>query len=598
MEHQAEPKWNLQHLYRGVDDPQLEKDLNQAQKCATAFRTRFHGNIAGETEAQELGAALSAYEAIHQQALKPMLYAQLLFSCDSRVAESAALLAQVREMGSRIEQETLFFDLELQKIPEEILATLLQSKVVKCYGHYLRQIRMQIPYACSEEVEQTLSRKNLSGRDGFVQLFDELTSSLSFSFTMPEESEERLCSGEELLSLLYHPEATLRERAFATFLEGHADLAIPLTACFNNLLLDHGQEAELRGYPELMTPTLIENETESAMVTQMMAVTEQNRPLAQRYFRLKKELLGLKSMKNSDLYAPLGSEGPRYPFTAALEKVREAFAVFSPSFVAMVDDLVTSGRVDVPARPGKSPGAYCMGMWPGEAPYVLLNHTGTLRDLSTLAHELGHAIHYQLAEGQQLLHYHPTLPLAETASVFGEMLLTRHMLDHEPKQELRIGLLCSKIEEIIATTFRQDMLTRFELAIHTRRGDGLLSPEAICDLWWEENAQLFGEAVSMIPAYRWGWAYISHFIHARFYCYSYVFGELLVLALFQRYREEGEAFIPLYEGLLKGGGGASPQTLLEPLGVNLSDPDFWQKGYDCLATLIDELEGLLVEKDH
>ena len=236
-----------------------------------------------------------------------------------------------------------------------------------------------------------------------------------------------------------------------------------------------------------------------------------------------------------------------------------------------------------------------MGILPEWNPYVMLNFTGNLRDVSTLAHELGHGIHYSLSCRQNLFHYHAPLPMAETASVFAEMLLTRKLLEQESDPSLKIALLCSKIEDIIATTFRQNVLTRFEQAAHDMRGKKLLATDDYCNLWWQENGKLFGDAVVMIEPYRWGWSYISHFIHARFYCYSYVFGELLVLALYQRYLLEGEAFVPKYLELLSGGGSDKPQSLLEPLGIDLSDANFWQSGYDFVASMVDHLEGLVAD---
>jgi oligoendopeptidase F len=235
-------------------------------------------------------------------------------------------------------------------------------------------------------------------------------------------------------------------------------------------------------------------------------------------------------------------------------------------------------------------------MFPGLPPYILLNYTGTLRDVSTLAHELGHGVHFALSQKQNLFHYHAPLPFAETASVFGEMLLTRHLLDRESDRRVKIALLCAKLEEIIATTFRQNVLTRFELAAHKKRAEGLLSTDDLCALWWEENGKLFGDAVEMIEPYRWGWSYISHFIHARFYCYSYVFGELLVLSLYQKYRAEGAAFVPKYLELLARGGSQKPKELLKPFGIDLADPGFWQQGYDVVRELLEELKGLVGEK--
>jgi oligoendopeptidase F len=586
--------WDLSRLYSGSDDPRWAGDMDRARERGKSFRHDFRGRTRSENlSAELLAAALRSYEELQKTGLKPYLYAQLLFAGDSSPDRHKALMAQAREVWSALAEETLFFELELLAIDEERIAVLLRDPEVAPYAHYLQQLRAHAPYTLSEEVEQALKRKDLSGKEAFVQLFEELTSSLQFTFCLPGEEAPREVTGEELLALLYHPERKVREEAFSAFLEKHADNALVLTSCFNNLLLDHAKEVELRRYPDLMTPTHLANETEAEMVERLMEVTESNYGLAREYFELKRRLLGLPQLKNTDLYAPLGTEGRQVPYAEARETVLAAFRGFSPALAKTAEAFFTEHRIDVLPRPGKSGGAFCQGMLPGLPPYVLLNYTGTLRDVATLAHELGHGVHFALSQGQNLFHYQAPLPFAETASVFGEMLLTRHLLDRETDRQAKIELLCGKLEDIIATTFRQNVLTRFELAAHRQRVAGLLAADDLCRLWWEENRKLFGDAVEMIEPYRWGWSYISHFIHARFYCYSYVFGELLVLALYQKYREEGAEFVPRYLELLSQGGSRKPAELLAPLGIDLADPDFWQKGYDFVGGLLRELRELV-----
>ena len=586
--------WDLSLLYSHPEDPAWESDLQSAREMSKAFRRDFRGRVASDHLSPELlVGALRRYEDLQRKVLKPYLYAQLLFSGDSQPAQHKALLARVREVWSAVSEEIIFFELELLRIDEERLAMLFKDKEVVSYAHYLQQVRAQAPYTLAEEVEQALKRKDLTGREAFVQLFEELTSSFTYRFRLPGEDEEEV-TGEELLGLLHHQDGEVRERAFSTFLERHAENSLVLTSCFNNLFLDHAKEVELRRYPDIMTPTHLASETEPKMVERMMEVTEVNYGLAREYFEVKRRLLGLEVMKNTDLYAPLG-ESRTFSFEEAKERVVNAFAGFSPKIAETAAAFFKEGRIDVLPRTGKTGGAFCMGMMPGIPPYVLLNFTGNLRDVATLAHELGHGVHFALSQGQNLFHYNAPLPMAETASVFGEMLLTRHLLDRESDRRVKIELICARLEDIIATTFRQNMLTRFELAAHRKRAEGLLAPEDLSDLWWEENGRLFGDAVTMIEPYRWGWSYISHFIHARFYCYSYVFGELLVLALYQKYLEEGSSFVPKYEELLAGGGSRKPQDLLRPLGIDLSDPDFWQKGYDFVRGLLEELKSLTAE---
>jgi oligoendopeptidase F len=590
-------RWDLASLYADLDDEKLQSDLNAAHQLAEQFRDAFHGKINHpEINPVSFSKALKEYEALQLKVLKPYLFAQLLFYSESSNPEHTSLVSKVREAWQAIHELTLFFELEILALQEGVYQALMEDLSVAPFAHYLSTVRAHAEYTQSEAVEQALKRKDLSGKEAFVQLFDELTSGFTYNYKFPGEAEEREATGEELLSLIYHPDRQVRETAFATFLNKHADNALVLTSCFNNLLLDHGKEAELRSYPDLMTPTHLSSETDPEMVEQMLSVTEAHYPLAQEYFELKRRLLGLDKLKNTDLYAPVGVEPRKYTFPEALDLVIDAFRGFSPEMAEIVERLIAEGKLDVTPRSGKSGGAFCMGLYPGADPYVLLNFTGTLRDVSTLAHELGHAVHYVLSGEQNFFHYHAPLPLAETASVFGEMLLTRALLESEPDRQTRISLLCTKIEEIIATTFRQTVLTRFELAAHTRRGQDLLAPDEICDLWLSENAKLLGDGVEMIPAYRWGWSYISHFIHARFYCYSYVFGELLVLALYQKYREEGADFIPAYMKILSSGGSVRPDVLVKPLGIDLADPDFWAQGYGLVGELIEELKGLVAQK--
>ena len=595
MNNEKNDKWDLNLIYSSIDDPKIEQDLDLALADAQRFRSDFNGRIADNVDVDTFAAALERYEQLQRLTLVPYHYAYLLVAGNSEDDKHKALLARAREVMTAVTEESLFFELEIVKMTDIEYKRLLENSAVSDYRHYLNNTRAHADYTLSEEVEQVIKRKDLSGKEAFVSLFDEATSGLKFRFQMPGEEDEREVAGEELLSLLYHPDRQTREQAFSTFLLKHADSGTVLVNCFNNILLDHGREAELRKYPDLMTPTHLSSETEPEMVEQLMQVTENNYGLAQRYFRLKKKLLGYDQLKNSDLYAPINASPRTFDYDEAKELVLQSFSEFSPQLSGKAREIIEKGYTDVYPRPGKSGGAFCMGILPEWNPYVMLNFTGNLRDVSTLAHELGHAVHYALSGQQNLFHYHAPLPMAETASVFAEMLLTRKLLEQEKDRELKIALLCSKIEDIIATTFRQNVLTRFEQAAHKLRNEKLLSADDYCNLWWQENGKLFGQDVEMIEPYRWGWSYISHFIHARFYCYSYVFGELLVLALYQRYLVEGDAFIPKYISLLEGGGSAKPQKLLEPLGVDLSDPNFWQSGYDFVEAMIANLEGLIAE---
>ncbi|MRR56211.1 MAG: M3 family oligoendopeptidase [Deltaproteobacteria bacterium] len=582
--------WDTSLLYLSPDSPGLQEDFSKALEHIKDFRGTYLGKVSA-LDGENLKKALTELEAIYNHNIKLHSYSYLIFAADSTDAENQKLSQRGIELTNKAEQELFFFELEINSIPEDKFLSLARSKHLQQYRHYLQGLRKFKPHMLSEQEERLLKQKSLTGIEAFTRLFEELTS--SFSFLMEIEGKEKEVTGEELLGLLHHEDATVREKAFTIFLSRFRKESITFSTIINTVALDHHQEWQLRSYSFPMEPTHLANELSNESVASLMETTERNYPLAQAYFQLKARILGCPKLKNTDIYAPIGKTDKQYSFTQAREMVLASYSEFNPDFQEIIANFFSQKRIDAFPRPGKSGGAFCMGISPSLPPYVLMNFTGNLRDVATLAHELGHGLHYVLAQNKSMLNYHPPLPLAETASVFGEMLLTRSLLKKETDPAVRIALLCAQIEDIIATTFRQNVLTRFEERIHNCRAQGLLSAQEICDIWWEENAALYGNAVDMIEPYRWGWSYISHFIHSRFYCYSYTFAELLVLALFQKYLSTGDAFVPIFTGILESGGALSPAETVRSAGINLSDSNFWQEGYDLLGGMIEELERLL-----
>jgi oligoendopeptidase F len=579
--------WNTALLYPAPDSPELEADLGSFEQLAAAFRETYFEKVPTLDNAALL-AAIQDYEALQTRMAKPFCYAHLLFAADSGNETYRALSQRCSELGSRLSQLLLFFDLELIELGDERFEAFRSLPEALPYLHFLEGIRKFRPHTLKENEERLLTRKDLTGVRAFTKLFDEL--SASFSYQMELDGEQREFTGEELLALLHHTSPDVRFRAMTIFLERHGEHGLIYNAVFNNMALDHGQEMELRGYQTPIQPTNIGNEIPDEAVEHLMCVTEANYGLAQDYFRIKAGMLKMDKLRNCDIYAPVAEAEKSYTFDEARAVVVASYQDYNPEFGDIVKAFFTERRVDVLPRTGKSGGAFAMGVSPELPPFLLLNFTGTLRDLATIAHEAGHGLHFVLSQKQRMLNYHAPLPLAETASVFGEMLLTRRMLYNEQDPLVRRSLLCAKIEDIVATTFRQTVLTRFELRLHNERTAGLLSNDRIAEIWLEENGKLYGDSVEMIPAYRWGWSYISHFIHSRFYCYSYTFAELLVLALFRKYRDEGEAFKPGYRALLESGGALSPTDTARLAGIDITDSGFWQKGYDVLAELIEELK--------
>ena len=578
--------WDLSSLYAGHADPRIDGDLDAARRTAEAFAERHRGRVA-DLDAPALAAAISAYEALDQQARRPGFYAHLLFAADTQDEAARRLVDRTREAAVGIANVLTFFELELKAIPDDAFARLVGHPGLAERRHWLELLRLRRPYTLSELEERVVNQKNLTGRGALVQLFDELSGSLRFRV------DDRELTGEQVLSLLYEPDRALRERAYTAFLDTYATHGVVWTGILNGLMQDHRLECELRRVPDPVLPTHLDNEVRPATVDAMMDATERHYALAQRYFRIKASLLGVSTLKNTDLYAPIAEVPTRVPFDEARTLVLDAFAALSPELAALAGEFFERRWIDAAVRPGKRLGAFCASLGPDTNPWVLLSYTDTPRDVATLAHELGHGVHDRLASRHRALDYLPPLTLAETASVFGELTLTRALLDREPRPEVRRALLCAKIEDTIATVFRQNVLTRFEMAAHARRRGGPLTADELGELWWTENAKLYGDAVEMVPAYRWGWSYIPHFVHSRFYCYAYVFGELLVLALYQRHREEGAAFVPRYLELLAAGGTESPHVVLGRLDFDIDQPSFWDRGFAVVRDLLSELESTL-----
>jgi oligoendopeptidase F len=585
-----EPTWDLSPLYNGPTDRHLEADLRAAAAAVATFETRYRGHV-GELTPAALAGAIAEYEAIEEQARRPSFYASLLFAADTGDTAANKLVERTREAWTEVVNELTFFEIEVKDLPDERYAQLVADPLLADCRHWMEDLRRLRPYTLSESEEIIVNQKNLTGRDTFARLFDELSGALRFRITI--DGTPRELGANDALALLYSPDRALREHAFTTLLEGFAAHQVVLTGIFNAILHDHRLECELRSYPDPVLPTHLENEVRPETVETMMAATEQHYEVAREYFRLKARLLDVERLKYTDLYAPLGAAPASIPFPEAKRLVLEAFADFSPDVAVLARDFFDRRWIDAAERPGKRLGAFCSSLGPSTNPYVCLSYAATPRDLSTLAHELGHGVHDRLAARQRPINFQPPLTLAETASTFAEMLLTRGLLAREARAEVRRELLCAKLEDTIATVFRQNVLTRFEMAAHARQSDGRLTVEEIGELWWAENARLFGDAVEMPPAYRWGWTYIPHFIHNRFYCYSYVFGELLVLALYQRYLDDGPAFVPRYLELLAAGGGEAPDALLARVGFDIDDPAFWQRGFAVMRSLLAELRATI-----
>ena len=584
----TDPTWDLSGLYADLDDPALEADRQRCRALAADFAQRFRGRLA-RLDGPGLRGALEQYEEIHRLLRRPAMYASLRFAVATDDPACQAAQAASHGFEGEIEQLLAFFVVELKALDEEWLGAVDGAEALITYRHYLRTQQKFAPHTLSEDAEQTTARKDVTGKSAWVQLYTQITSGLRFQ--MKVGGEDLQLSRGELRPFRVSADRALREQAVQSEVDAFAPHRDTLGFVFNTLFEDHRLEMEARGYPDAMAYTILRDELDPDVVESLLATTNANRGLVHRYHALRKRLLGLDDYGTQDLLAPVFGEEPAVSWPAAAEAVLDAFASFSPEAGEVARTLIERRQVDVFPRPGKSSGAFCMPGLPPQRPFVLLNHAGGLEDAFTLAHELGHALHFTLALEQTPLNYWMPMPLAETASVFAELWLLDRMLEGAD-DDLRRKLLDRQVQAAMGTAFHQVAYINWERRAHARRARGAASPDEYSALWSEEMAALFGEAVTLEGRDAERWMSIPHFVFARFYCYSYAFGKLLTLGLYSLWKERGDDFVGAYLDLLRAGGSVEPAELLGRLDLDLRDPGFWQRGCDVVRGYLDELEAL------
>jgi oligoendopeptidase F len=583
--------WNLSDLYPALESPALTLDLDAALGRARAFEAAYRGRIEPGPDVRLLVAALTELEGLYEQMDRPAVYAGLLHAAKTDDPKNGALLMQTRERRTAINKHLIFFDLEWIQVPDDKAAALCADPALVRYRHFLEQKRAWKPHYLSEPEEKVIEEKTVTGRSAFVRLFDETVAGLTFPFEYAGRT-ERLPL-QQINAKLYDADRDARRAAAAALTHGLQENARLLTFLFNNLVLDHRTDCNLRQFDDPMAPRHLANEISPAVVAALMTATERHHATVQRYYRLKGRLLGIEPLADYDRYAPLFADQPACDWPTARRIVQESYEAFSPDAGAVIRQFFEKRWIDAELRPGKRSGAFSSSAVPSAHPYILMNFTDRLRDVMTLAHELGHGLHQYLSRPVGYLQCDTPLTTAETASVFGEMLTFQRLQQVYPDTRTRLALLCGKIEDGFATVFRQVVLTRFEQSLHeARQARGELTTEKINELWFAANRPMHGDVVELTPEYGWWWMYIGHFIHVPFYCYAYAFGELLVLALVQKYRHEGAAFVPRYLQLLAAGGSEAPNVLLARLGVDVTDPAFWELGLKLLGDMVAEVERL------
>ncbi|MFP8489005.1 M3 family oligoendopeptidase [Gracilimonas sp. Q87] len=578
--------WDLSDLYSSNEDPQLVKDKKKVLEEAEAFAKKYRGKIS-ELPAAKFKIMLDEYEEILDTSGKIGSFAYLQWSTDTGNSEYGKLVAETNELSSEISQKLVFLDVEWLKVSEEEAQKLIESDELKNYKHYLESSRRYKDHVLEEGQEKIMSAKSVTGRSAWVRFFDETLGAAKFELDGEELSEQ------EVLSKLHESDRDLRVRAHASLTKKFKDLSRQLTFIFNTILADKSTNDKLRKYESWIDSRNLANQTDRETVDALVESVTGQYELVQRYYKLKKKLLGLDEMKDYDRYAPMLQNEATIKWNSAREMVMDSYSKFHPKMGEITNEFFEKNWIDAAIKPGKRGGAYSAGTVPSVHPFVFMNFDGRIRDVQTLAHELGHGVHQYLSRQQGVLQSSTPLTTAETASVFGEMLVFQKLMKELDDPKEKLALLVGKIDDTIATVFRQISMNRFEYAIHTaRREEGELTTERFSELWMEQQKALYGDSVTLTEEYGIWWSYIPHFLHTPGYVYAYAFGELLVLALYEEYTQRPDGFSDKYLELLSAGGSEWPEDLVAKMGLDITEPDFWDKGLNSFRKMVEEAEKM------
>lgn len=580
------PQWNLNDLYSSVDDLAIKRDIEKAKNIATSFRTHYATKVAG-LSAEKLVAAIEIYEELRDLLGRVGSYAGLLYAANTATPKVASFYQNIQEAETEITSQLLFFTLEIIAIEEAAISKMLtESPALAHYTPWLRDVRVFKPHTLPEEMERLLHEKQLASHSAWIRLFDETEEALRFKI----ERKKRPLA--EALNYMHHEDAKKRKAAAKEIGKVLKENARTFTLIMNTLIKDKEIEDNWRNYPKPISARNRENFVEDEVVEALIKTVKKNyRKLSHRYYGLKAKWFNKKVLPYWDRNAPL-PEAPTHKYTweEAQKIVLAAYAEFSPKLAEIGKQFFDKNWIDAEARAGKTSGAFSHPCVPSAHPYILMNFQGTLNDVMTLAHELGHGVHQVLAGKQGALMADTPLTLAETASVFGEQVVFQYLLAQEKNPIRRKMLIADKVEDMLNTVVRQIAFCEFETILHDERRKGELSAERICAIWMKIQKDSLGKAIKFDKDYHYYWAYISHFIHSPFYVYSYAFGDCLVNSLYAAYKKQPKGFEQKYLKMLEAGGTLHHRELLAPFGLDATESDFWQQGLNIISNLINELE--------
>ena len=592
----AETAWDLEPLVEGEGEGGVESRLDDALARAKTFAERYAGRL-DELDGAGLREAMEELAVIHELIGRAGYYAALRFSTDTADPANGALLQRVQERETQLQTTLLFFELQWAALSDERAAELLAEEGLDFCRHHLRNVRRYRDHLLSEPEEKILAEKALSGASAWTRLFEELTSAIEVTLPgtprghIAGELEDEKTALDVALSRLALPDREIR-RATAEAVSAALAPGLRTRAfLFNTLLVDKTTDDRLRRYPHWLAARNLANEASDESVRALIEAVRGRYEIPRRWYRLRAKLLGVERLADYDRMAAVTEDEVTFSFAQAREIVLDCYSSFSPDLGALAGRFFAERRIDAPVRPAKRGGAFCASAVPSVFPYVLLNYTARRRDVLTLAHELGHGVHFALAARQGIFHQHTPLTLAETASVFGETIVFGRLLAEDSTPASRLALLAENLEDTIATVFRQVAMNHFEDLVHTaRREQGELSVERFGELWAESQGEMLGDSVELTEGYRSWWSYIPHFIGSPGYVYAYAYGQLLALSVYQRYEQQGAELVPRYLEMLAAGGSKSPEELGRIVGVDLADPGFWDAGLDLVERQLQEAE--------
>src|SRR5438477_7597615 len=579
-------RWNLTDLFKSPTDPAIEEALADALKRAQAFEAHYKGKVAS-LPPKEFAAMMRELEDDEELATKPEVYAYLLHSQNTEDSAAGRVLTRVREAAAERGRHGVFFTLELAQISNEQAAHLYAHPDAAPYRHMVEEARKFRPHQLSEPEERVLTDFSPVGNAAWNRLFEELCARIRVE--LDGEPQPR----EEALVRLREPDRNVRREASAAITTALGQDVRTRAYIYNVILGEKAIDDRLRHFPTWISSRNLANETSDEAVQALVEAVTGRYDVCIRYYRVKKRLLDVGDLHEWDRYAPVGEVARSLTWDESKALVLDSYRRFSPRAGELVEDFFTHGWIDAPVVAGKAGGAYCMPVTPRHHPYVMLNFTGKLRDAAVMAHELGHGLHDRLASKNHIFDFHPPLTLAETASVFGEQLTFDRIMAEEKDPKVRLGMLCQQCEDAFSTVFRQVAFNRYEDACHTlRRNQGELAVEQLGDTFQDKLQAMFGDALILTDEHKVWWSYVGHFLHTPGYVYAYAFGNLLALSVYHRYLEVGPSFVDKYLDFLAAGGSTRPDELVRKLGMDITDPGFWDAGLKILDGMVTEVERL------